>query len=75
MSYKLPLNGLKLEEDLSQFNESFLKNYDENSDMGYILEVDVEYPKKIFKHYKNYPFLPERNKKCKAYLRHTRKMC
>ena len=42
MSHKLPLNGLKLVEDLSQFNESFIKNYNENSDMGYILEVDVE---------------------------------
>ena len=27
-------------------DEDFIKNYDEDSDKGYILEVDVEYPKK-----------------------------
>ena len=31
---------------LSNFNEDFIKNYNENSDKGYILEVNVEYPKK-----------------------------
>ena len=45
MSQKLPVNGFKLVEDLSQFSKSFIKNYDENSDKGYFLEVDVEYPK------------------------------
>ena len=28
-----------------KFNEEFIKNYDEDSDKGYILEVDVKYPK------------------------------
>ena len=32
MSQKLPINGFKWVEDLSQFNENFIKNYDENSD-------------------------------------------
>ena len=45
MSLKLPVNGLEWVEDLSQFKEDFIKNYDENSDKGYFLEVDVEYPK------------------------------
>ena len=31
----------------SKFNEHFIKNYDEDSDKGYILEVDAEYPKRL----------------------------
>ena len=42
---KLPVNGLEWVEDLSQFKQNFIKNYDENSDKGYFLEVDIEYPK------------------------------
>ena len=30
------------EKNTSKFNENFIKNYDEESDKGYILEVDVE---------------------------------
>ena len=32
------LNGKK---DVSKFDEEFIKNYDEDSNKGYILEVDV----------------------------------
>ena len=45
MSQKLPVNGFERVEDLTQFKEDFIKNYDENSDKGHFLEVDVEYPK------------------------------
>ena len=45
-SQKLPVNGFKWVEELSQLNENFIKKYDENSDRGYFLEVDVEYSKK-----------------------------
>ena len=45
---------------MSQFDESFIKNYDENSDKGYILEVDLEYAKKLFNHHEDYSVLPER---------------
>ena len=31
MSQKLPMNGFERVEDLSQFNENFIKNYEENS--------------------------------------------
>ena len=62
MSQKLPVNSFKWVKDLSKFNESFIKNYDENSDKGYILEVDVEYPKNLHKLHNDLPFLPERMK-------------
>ena len=45
ISQKLSVNGFKWLEDLSEFNESFIKNYDENSDRVYFFEVDAEYQK------------------------------
>ena len=60
MSQKLPVNGFKWVKNLSTFNEIFIKNFDENSDKGYFLEVDVDYPKKVFDLHKDLPFLPER---------------
>ena len=62
MSQKLPADGFKWVKDLSKFNESFTKNYDENSDKGYILEVDVKYPKNLHKLHSDLPFLSERKK-------------
>ena len=60
MSKKLLVNGFKWENDLSRFNENFIKNYNENSDVGYFHEVDIEYPKKLWSSHKDLPFLPER---------------
>ena len=64
MSEKLPVNDFKWIEtnDLSTFNENFIKNYDKNNDIGYILEGDVEYPENLHKLHRNLPFLPERMK-------------
>ena len=47
MSQKLPMNCFKWVKKLSKFNQCFIKDYDENSNRGYFLEVDVEYPKTI----------------------------
>ena len=67
MSQKLPVNNFKWIEDTSEINEVFIKNYDENNDKGYILEVDVKYPKKLHDLHGDLPFLPRRIKidKCK----------
>ena len=63
MIEKLPVNGFKWVKKISKFNERFIKSYNENSDIGYFLEVDVEYPKKLFSSQKELPFLLERKKK------------
>ena len=62
MSQKLPANGFKWVEKsrLSRLNEIFIKNQKENSDKGYFLEVDVDYPKELFNNHKDLPFLAER---------------
>ena len=56
MIQKFLVNGFKWVENLSKFNEKFIKSYNENSDGGYFLEVDVEYPKKIFNSHKDFRF-------------------
>ena len=67
MSQKLLVNDFKWVEDILRINEEFIKNYDENNDKGYILEVDVKYSKKLHDIYSDLPFLPKRMKidKCK----------
>ena len=42
-----------------KFNEEFIKNYDEDSNKGYILEVDVKYLKNLHSLHEDLPFLPE----------------
>ena len=48
MSQNLPIKGFKWVEDLSQFNEDLIKKYDEKSDIGYFLEVEIDYAKELF---------------------------
>ena len=62
MSEPLPVDGFEWTEDLSKIDEDFINSYDENSDKGYILEVDVEYPKNLDDLHIDLPFLPERIK-------------
>ena len=51
-----------MEKNTFKFNEIFIKNYDEDSDEEYILEVDVEYTKNLHDLHSDLPFLPERMK-------------
>ena len=67
MSQKLPVNGFEWVKKLNErnsieFDERFIKNYNENSDKGYFIEVDVEYSKNLLNLHMDLPFLPERNK-------------
>ena len=64
MSQKLPGNDFKWEkqEELSKFNEVFIKNYDENGDIGYFFEVDIDYMKELSNLHKDFSFLPESKK-------------
>ena len=63
MSGKLPINEFRWVNDISRINEKFVKSHDKkNSDKGYILEVDVDYPSKLHKLHNEMSFLPERMK-------------
>ena len=69
MFRKLSVNGIKRKKNVSNFDEEFMKNYDEDSNKGYILEVDVEYPKYLHNLHSNLSLLSERMKikKCNLY--------
>ena len=62
MFQKLPLNDFKWKKNVSKFDEEFIKNHDEDSNRGYIFEVDVEYPKDLHNLHSDFPFLLERMK-------------
>ena len=64
MSKKLPTNGFKWidnnETAKHVINEDFIKKYNESNGKGYILEVDVKYPKRLHELHSDLPFLSER---------------
>ena len=62
MSKKFPVDEFKWVYDLSMFTEDFIKNYDEEGDVGYLLVVDIEYPKTLRMLHSDLPFLPEKIK-------------
>ena len=39
-----------------------IKNYNEKSDEGYLLEVDTQYPEKLHELHDDLPFLPDKIK-------------
>ena len=57
-------------EKTSQLNEDFINNYNEECDEGYFLDIDVQFPKKLYEIHSHLPFLPERKK-----LKKSRKAC
>ena len=62
MSQKLSVNCFKWKANMSISDEEFIRNYDEDGDKGYILEVTIDYPKDLHDLHSDLPFLPERMK-------------
>ena len=66
MSQNLQVNTFERIENTSQFNEDFIKNYNEESDERYFLEVDVSifmnFKSKLHDFHNELPVLPERMK-------------
>ena len=56
MLQKLPVNKFGWIKDTSQFYEDFIKNYNEESNKGYFLEVNVQYLEKLYDLHNNLPF-------------------
>ena len=59
MSQKLLISKFEWIEDTSKFNEGFIKKSNEESDEGYFIEVDIEYPEKLHELHNDLTFLPE----------------
>ena len=51
-----------MEKNVSKFNEQFIENYDEDSNKGYILQVNVEYSKDLHNLHIHLTFLSKRMK-------------
>ena len=56
MYQKFPVSNFEWIEDTSQFNEDFIKSYEEEIDEEYFLEDDVQYPENIDKLNNDLPF-------------------
>ena len=64
------VNNFEWIKDISEFNEDFINNDNEESDEGYFLEVDFQCPQKLNKLSNDLPLLPElmKIKKSKSLL-------
>ena len=49
MCENLPVNGFKWVTKLDKFKKDFITNYNENSNAGYFVDVDIEYSKNLHK--------------------------
>ena len=57
MSEYLPYEKFEWLENIDKFD---VISINENSDIEYILEVDLEYPKELHELHNDYPFAPEK---------------
>ena len=56
MSQKILGNDFQLIKDTSQFNKDFMKDYNEESEEEYFLEVNVQYMERLYELYMTYHF-------------------
>ena len=61
-SQKLPVNNFEWIEGISELNEDFIKNCDEESDKDYFFEVNAQCLEKLHEFHNDLPFLSERMK-------------
>ena len=66
MSQKLPVNNFEWIEETSQFNENFIKNYNEESDEGYFPEVDIHYSEKLHELHNDLLFFTKKKENLKS---------
>ena len=57
MCKRLPFKNFKWH--YSKIDEKTILKYSDEDDVGYILEVDLEYPKELHDLHKDYPLAPE----------------
>ena len=60
MSQYLPISNFKWVKNVDKIEQK-LMNIKNNSSAGYVLEVDLEYPKKLHDIHNDYPLAPEKN--------------
>ena len=66
MQQKLLVNNFEWIKDTFQFNEDFIKNYNEESNEECFLEVDALYSEKLCEFHSDLLFLPEKENNLKS---------
>ena len=62
MSQKLHVNDFKWVEDISKFDQIFIKSYNEESDEGHFLQIYIQRLQNLHNLLNGFPFLSERMK-------------
>ena len=68
MSEKLPVGGYTRSNNHDRYTSEFIKNYNENSNLRYLFEVDIEYPQHLHEIHSHLPSLSENKEKLLATL-------
>ena len=73
MAKKLPINNFKWCDALEMFTSDFIKNYDEDRDARYLLEIDTDYPQELHESRRDLPFLSIKKEKLLTTLENQQK--